>query len=550
MSGEERVFIAWEEKNVCHEKGNRIVQYYLIDSVGCPLLAIEGRERSLRHMIYSISEECLDYYECRDTPFAGKRWHTRRGVVDWLTSMVSSLNEPSPIPNSKIPETMDGITNPGIQHLVKEELVSRKLKSKGSDIEWLGEASVCSKRLNHYPAILSNGNIIPEHSFVFIMAQEESRYLGYLEDLYEDNKMQKWVKIRWFHHLHEVKCVIPHVDTHPREVFITPHLQVIHAECVDDLASVLTPNDYQKYASFLPESLLSGVLICSRQFKNNMALPFCLSKLHGYYTQPIFSMLRCKQSVPQETVKDHKKHVEEHSASKDLSVQATMSECEPAHQKLKIKISIKGQAGTKLVGNDPKSCASSPFKVGVNIEFLCQDSGMRGCWFKCRVIQEKQQRLKVQYLDIDDACGTGKLEEWIHASRVAAPDKLSMRCPGRLTIRPWPLRGSLKRSFKVGEAVDAWWCDGWWEGVIAGFDVSSRHHFQVYFPGDNRLMTFPRKNLRISRDWIDNKWVDIKPKHDICSFISAATASSSMPSLCSPLAKVSGASLPPAETNN
>lgn len=67
--------------------------------------------------------------------------------------------------------------------------------------------------------------------------------------------------------------------------------------------------------------------------------------------------------------------------------------------------------------------------------------------------------------------------------------------------------------------------------------------------GENRTMTFPKKNLRISRDWIDNKWVDIKPKPDICSFISAAAAGSkSRISSCSTLAEASRLTSPPGDS--
>lgn len=31
--------------------------------------------------------------------------------------------------------------------------------------------------------------------------------------------------------------------------------------------------------------------------------------------------------------------------------------------------------------------------------------------------------------------------------------------------------------------MDAWWSDGWWEGVITGVEISGPHTVQVYFPG-------------------------------------------------------------------
>jgi hypothetical protein len=77
------------------------------------------------------------------------------------------------------------------------------------------------------------------------------------------------------------------------------------------------------------------------------------------------------------------------------------------------------------------------------------------------------------------------LQEWVPAPRVAAPDKLSMRCAGRLTVRPWPHQTSLGNSFEIGNAVDAWWCNGWWECVIIGFDISGSNNVKVYLPGNS-----------------------------------------------------------------
>ena len=39
---------------------------------------------------------------------------------------------------------------------------------------------------------------------------------------------------------------------------------------------------------------------------------------------------------------------------------------------------------------------------GKKIESLCQDSEVWGCWFKCKILQASQKRLKVQYADVED----------------------------------------------------------------------------------------------------------------------------------------------------
>lgn len=63
------------------------------------------------------------------------------------------------------------------------------------------------------------------------------------------------------------------------------------------------------------------------------------------------------------------------------------------------------------------------------------------------------------------------------------PDKLGMRYSGRPTIRPAPLDVQTNLALEIGSAVDAWWSDGWWEGVVTGIDNFDADNFQIYFPG-------------------------------------------------------------------
>ena len=81
---------------------------------------------------------------------------------------------------------------------------------------------------------------------VHVMAKGENQNLAYLEDMYEDKKGQKTVKVRWFHHNLEVKGVISLRNPHPKEVFMTPYAQVISGKCVDGLATHQTREHYEK----------------------------------------------------------------------------------------------------------------------------------------------------------------------------------------------------------------------------------------------------------------------------------------------------------------
>lgn len=551
MSANTHGFVAWEEHIISHERGNRLVHFYLRDALGAKVLAVIGTERSIRHMLYVVADDFVQAHGTDRSINVCTKWRARREVVDWLVSLVSKNHSTLDNLNAEangLTQAFGSLDSSPQTHL-PDQMVSRKFKVQSSDFVWSGVTWLCSKQLEHYPAFLRNGTVIAVHSFVSIMAEKGSNYLGYIEDMYEDKKRQKKVKVRWFHHNQEVKGVTYKLNSHPREVFITPHVQVISAECIDGPATVLTPKHFEKCLTVLPHTLSSGVYMCFRQFKNSKVKSFTLTKLRGYSNQAILSRLN-GSSVSKQEVKGHKLngHAEEEfthldptrkggkrntscreqprhetSGVKNSNPESQVGKCEPRYQKLKIKFSMK-----------PPSISQCPLSsmVGKKIELLCQDSGIRGCWFRCTVLQTSQKNLKVQYDDVHDVEGSGNLEEWVPASRVAAPDKLGMRCSGRLIIRPCPPDDSKCCYFEVGAPVDAWWSGGWWEGVVTQVDKSSNDNLQVYFPGENMFRNFARKSLRTSRDWVGNTWVDIKAKPDVLSYVSATVSPNIKLSTC------------------
>lgn len=269
------------------------------------------------------------------------------------------------------------------------------------------------------------------HSFVFIMALDDHHYLGYLEDMYEDRKGQKKVKVRWFHHNQEVKDLIPQLNPHPREVFITPHVQVISAECVDGPATVLTPKHYEKCMAIVAENSSSGVRMCFRQLKNHKLRPFALAKLRGYSNQAILASIdanvvakqkvKCSKLCGEDEAEFvHDDHVRVGSKRNRNSKGEQglkngssgpgnhVTKCEPTYPKLKLR--LRKPMDINIVGTE--SQLPVYFSVDERIELLCQDSGIRGCWFQCKIMQISQKLLKVQYDDVEDADGFGNLEVW------------------------------------------------------------------------------------------------------------------------------------------
>lgn len=85
---------------------------------------------------------------------------------------------------------------------------------------------------------------------------------------------------------------------------------------------------------------------------------------------------------------------------------------EPTRKRLKVKLPSKGPAVIKLSVPEPQ--CQIFHKLNENIELLSQDSGMQGCWFRCRILHSSQNRLKVQYTEVLEADGAGKLEVYTY----------------------------------------------------------------------------------------------------------------------------------------
>ncbi|WVZ66651.1 hypothetical protein U9M48_015841 [Paspalum notatum var. saurae] len=529
-------FVRWREEFVSRERGSRVVHYYLDDAAGGSHLAVVGTERSLRHMLYVVTEDFRAAWGrgggggaddgCGPAVFA-RKWRSRREVVDWLASFF-----PVKAPDSKFSKCGSYADNDiGLDGYGEtDSFLHQNLgKDCSSDITWSGSFWTCGKQLQHYQAFCRNGTTISTHTFVLVLSEEESRYLAYLEDMYEDKKGQKKVKVRWFHQNQEFACAIPPPPPHPCEVFITPFTQVISVECVDDIATVLTPDHYEKFSNALPTPSLVGIRFCFRQYSKNKFKHFDLRTLRGYFSQAVVLSLK----IPAESEKDEENCMPgkakfpkqlERLYSKCLGTKicrGPQADSIPSYQILSNDQTPRKHLSIKFVG--PQNQRVATYKAGDRLEILSQDSGIIGCWFRCTVLKTctNHNKLKVQYDDLQNADDNGRLEEMVPASALARPDKLGLRCPDRLRIRPRPQQNNSVdgSALLLGTAVDVWQFSGWWEGVVVGLDNMVADSLQVYFPGENFFGACQLKNVRISKDWVKNQWVDIETKSDVLSRI-------------------------------
>ncbi|KAG9458439.1 hypothetical protein H6P81_002947 [Aristolochia fimbriata] len=493
-----KVFVRWEEVFVSNDKGNRVVHYYLDRADGGSELAVVGRERSLRHMTYTVP----NHFFRSMRPASCLRWRSRREVVDWLSSLVTGSVSCGSSP--QVDRFSDEEEPCSVDAPSSKSFVARKSGQPSKDFLWIGSPWTCRKRRNHYQSFCRNGITITVHDFVYVLTEGCKRLVAYLEDMYEDVRGNNMVVVRWFHKIDEVGIVLP-PKFNDREIFFSLCLQDLSVECIDGLATVLCPQHFQR---FLNEAT-SGhwdPYMCHRQFDNDDITPFDVTLLQGYWNQEFLKYIYSTSASAGNSRKRRRKQ------------ETLISQCNGA-AKTFVNTSSPYSLSEKDVG---KKIDSLPqLSIGSQVEVLCQDSGIRGCWFEAMIIKKHKGKVKVRYQDLQDADDMGNLEEWLLASRMVPLDRLGHRQGERAILRPCPPKEGKSavplEGFNVGSAVEVRWHQGWWEGFVA--QKLSEAKYSVYFPGEGQTATFSSSELRVAKEWVCNRWNPINPKADVVSLV-------------------------------
>ncbi|XP_061352757.1 protein AGENET DOMAIN (AGD)-CONTAINING P1 [Gastrolobium bilobum] len=135
-----------------------------------------------------------------------------------------------------------------------------------------------------------------------------------------------------------------------------------------------------------------------------------------------------------------------------------------------------------------KPLKESKFKKGETVEVRSDDEGYKGAWFIATVVDIiGKDRFLVEYRDLTTDDGTQDLKEETHAR----------------FIRPCPSQLAFVASFKQFQEVDAWYNDGWWEGVVLQV-LNSRECFVSFI--DNDVLRCENSKLRPHQDWVNGRW--------------------------------------------
>lgn len=438
---------------------------------------------------------------------APRKWRSRREVVDWLSSLVSGCNYvPSSTANRFHGNSYDDNDVDFTDVVASKDISPTSLvRKKSKDFTWLGPAWYCPKRWKHYRSFCRRGITISVHNFVYIMSEEKKRLIAYVEDLYEDTNAINMVMVRWFDKVDEVGVELPS-DVCDRDIFFALGLQDLNVECIDGLAAVLSAQHFEKFQSGTKHCYWQPYL-CRLQIDNDDVKPFDITQLQGYWSQDVLrtmfnaaSSLKVRFKVTKGGSGSDGGQKRKRDAFND---DTNPQKCFPS-----------GGFGSDSHKNDLEHNLEKQLYPGCNAEVLSQDSGIRGCWFRCFILKRHSDKIKVRYQDLQDADETGNLEEWVLLTRTANPDQLGIRISGRPMVRPHHVQHSKGPcSFDIGAIVDAWWNSGWWEGIVLRRGNDGR--LQVYFPGEKRVADFGEDDLRHSLDWVGGKWNPLKERKDL-----------------------------------
>ncbi|KAI5056350.1 hypothetical protein GOP47_0028168 [Adiantum capillus-veneris] len=424
-----------------------------------------------------------------------------------------------------------------------------KSASISSEIMWVGGYWTSGKHLKHYDSFLINGITIPVRSFCYIMIEQTERLVAYILDLYEDKKSQKKMKVRWLHKSKEIKSPIPPPQPLQNELFMTRYTQVLRLECCDGVVYVLTPNHFEVS---MPNITTSGehVYACGRHFGNEGFKPYDLSTMKGYWSQKIFSSGLIPPYLSDIARANTEFHEDEQAGSGDFYEDEQAGSGQVIKSGTKAPRSARRRATGRydLLNEEgdwtpqQESCRSSYdaanavtssgvnllkvfhdtdsrgvsaalgqddlVKVGNKVEVLCNDSGMRGCWFRCTVL-ETRSSIKIRYDDVLEVGSNKKLEERVPVNSIAPADKPGFRISGRKMMRPLPSEVEMVSTHEPGSAVDVWGGEGWWEGIMVGRNASGQ--VKVAFPAEEYTAWFEESKVRISREWFDGQWLAVQP---------------------------------------
>lgn len=159
------------------------------------------------------------------------------------------------------------------------------------------------------------------------------------------------------------------------------------------------------------------------------------------------------------------------------------------------------------------SHAEEGFKEGCLVEVFKPGNGLKSAWYSANVLRLEDGKAYVCYNDLLSEEGSGNLREWIPLE--GEGDKAPIiRAAHPSTALQYQQTRKRRRaalgdySWCVGDRVDVWIDDCWWEGVVTEKNDKDETTLKVHIPAQGETSTVRAWNLRASLSWINGKWIE------------------------------------------
>ncbi|KMT16318.1 hypothetical protein BVRB_3g054660 [Beta vulgaris subsp. vulgaris] len=137
-----------------------------------------------------------------------------------------------------------------------------------------------------------------------------------------------------------------------------------------------------------------------------------------------------------------------------------------------------------------QSEADRSFGKGTTVEVKSNEPGYEGSWYTAVIVRSTRKgTYLVEYLTLKTEDERESLREETEAQN----------------IRPCPPKIEVSGCYFLLEKVDAWYNDGWWEGVIS--KVLADKKYMVYFETSREELEFDDVYLRTRQEWINGRWI-------------------------------------------
>ncbi|KAL4178691.1 hypothetical protein AMTRI_Chr13g116350 [Amborella trichopoda] len=189
-----------------------------------------------------------------------------------------------------------------------------------------------------------------------------------------------------------------------------------------------------------------------------------------------------------------------------------------------LRVAPELQSDSRVVSSAMKSAdAERPLKLpalkennikeGSLVEVVSDEEGLRGVWFSAKVQSIKDGKAFICYTELLNDEGSDHLKEWITLeSESDKPPRVRLAHP----VTALKFEGTRKRRraamgnyvWTVGDRVDVWMRDGWWEGIVTEKFKEDESKLSVHFPAEGDSSVVKTWNLRPSLVWKDSHWVE------------------------------------------